>query len=81
MPEFMSSLPIMGVDGTTRKRPAASGAAHIKTGQLVDVRAIAGYVHADSGRRYVIVAIVNHANADSGQRAHDILLEWLRREG
>jgi D-alanyl-D-alanine carboxypeptidase/D-alanyl-D-alanine-endopeptidase (penicillin-binding protein 4) len=38
-------------------------------------------VHADSGRRYVIVAIVNHANADSGQRAHDILLEWLRREG
>ena len=81
MPEFMASLPIMGVDGTTRKRPAASGAAHIKTGQLVDVCAIAGYVHADSGRRYVIVAIVNHANAGSGQRAHDVLLEWLRREG
>ncbi|MEZ5488009.1 MAG: D-alanyl-D-alanine carboxypeptidase/D-alanyl-D-alanine-endopeptidase [Steroidobacteraceae bacterium] len=81
MPELMSSLPIMGVDGTTRTRRAASGAAHVKTGMLNDVRAIAGYLIADSGRRYVIVAIINHPSARGAQRAHDALLDWLRRNG
>jgi D-alanyl-D-alanine carboxypeptidase/D-alanyl-D-alanine-endopeptidase (penicillin-binding protein 4) len=81
MPEFLASLPIMGVDGTTRTRRAAIGAAHVKTGQLVDVRAIAGYVHADSGRRYAVVAVINHAAAPRAQRAHDLLLDWVKRAG
>jgi serine-type D-Ala-D-Ala carboxypeptidase/endopeptidase (penicillin-binding protein 4) len=81
MPEFVASLPIAGVDGTTRRRTAAAGAAHIKTGLLRDVRALAGYVHAASGRRYVVVAIVNHANAAGAERAHDALLDWLHRDG
>ncbi|MCC6173403.1 MAG: D-alanyl-D-alanine carboxypeptidase/D-alanyl-D-alanine-endopeptidase [Gammaproteobacteria bacterium] len=81
MPELMSSMPIVGVDGTTRTRRAAAGAAHLKTGMLNDVRAIAGYVIADSGRRYVIVAIINHPAARGAQRAHDALLEWLRHNG
>jgi D-alanyl-D-alanine carboxypeptidase/D-alanyl-D-alanine-endopeptidase (penicillin-binding protein 4) len=81
MPEFVASLPIMGVDGTTRARRAAVAASHIKTGQLADVRAIAGYVHADSGRRYAVVAIVNDAAAGRAQRAHDLLLDWVKREG
>jgi serine-type D-Ala-D-Ala carboxypeptidase/endopeptidase (penicillin-binding protein 4) len=81
MPEFVSSLPIVGVDGTARQRRAATGAAHVKTGLLRDVRAIAGYVHAASGQRYVIVAIVNHPNAAGSERAHDVLLDWLHRNG
>lgn len=81
MPEFIASLPIMGVDGTTRTRRAAVAASHIKTGQLVDVRAVAGYVHADSGRRYAVVAIVNDVGAGRAQRAHDLLLDWVKREG
>lgn len=81
MPEFMSSLPIVGVDGTTRNRRAASGRAHIKTGYLGDVRAIAGYVLAESGRRYVIVALINDPRARAGQRVHDTLLEWVHAEG
>jgi D-alanyl-D-alanine carboxypeptidase/D-alanyl-D-alanine-endopeptidase (penicillin-binding protein 4) len=81
MPELLSSLPLTGVDGTTRTRRAASGAAHIKTGMLADVRAIAGYVVADSGRRYVIVAIINHPAARGAQRAHDVLLDWLQENG
>jgi D-alanyl-D-alanine carboxypeptidase/D-alanyl-D-alanine-endopeptidase (penicillin-binding protein 4) len=81
MPELMSSLPIVGVDGTTKGRRAAAGAAHIKTGMLADVRSIAGYVVATSGRRYVIVAIINDPSARGAQRAHDALLDWLRQNG
>jgi serine-type D-Ala-D-Ala carboxypeptidase/endopeptidase (penicillin-binding protein 4) len=80
-PEFISSLPLTGVDGTARKRTAAAGNAHIKTGMLNGVRAIAGYVQAGSGRHYVIVAIINHANAGAAQAAHDALLDWVQREG
>ncbi len=80
-PEFISSLPLTGVDGTTRKRAAAAGNAHIKTGMLSGVRAIAGYVQAGSGRHYVIVAIINHPNAGAAQAAHDALLDWVQREG
>ncbi len=81
MPEFMASLPVPGVDGTARRRAGAVGAAHVKTGLLRDVRAVAGYVHAASGQRYVVVAIINHANAGVGERAHDVLLNWLQRSG
>jgi D-alanyl-D-alanine carboxypeptidase/D-alanyl-D-alanine-endopeptidase (penicillin-binding protein 4) len=81
MPELMASLPLVGVDGTMRSRNGAAGAAHVKTGLLADVRAIAGYVHAASGRRYAVVAIINHANARDGQPAHDALLQWLYLNG
>ena len=37
-----ASLPIVGVDGTMRKRLGAAGSAHIKTGLLVDARADRG---------------------------------------
>jgi D-alanyl-D-alanine carboxypeptidase/D-alanyl-D-alanine-endopeptidase (penicillin-binding protein 4) len=81
MPEFVSSLPLAGVDGTMRRRETAVGHAHIKTGLLADVRAIAGYVHARSGQRYVVVSIVNHPNAREAQPAHDALLDWVQRHG
>lgn len=81
MPEFMSSLPIVGVDGTMRRRQGAAGSAHIKTGLLADTRAIAGYVLAASGRRYAVVAFINHANAGAGQPALDALLNWIYVQG
>lgn len=81
MAELMASLPVVGVDGTATRRKGATGSAHVKTGRLNDVAAIAGYVLAESGRRYVVVAIVNHANAAGSQAAHDALLDWVRREG
>jgi len=81
MPELMSSLPIVGVDGTMRKRTGAAGSAHIKTGLLADTRAIAGYVLAASGRRYAIVAFINHPNAGATQGALDALLNWVYAEG
>jgi serine-type D-Ala-D-Ala carboxypeptidase/endopeptidase (penicillin-binding protein 4) len=81
MPEFMSSLPLAGIDGTMRTRSAAFGHAHIKTGLLNEVRAIAGYVLAESGRRYAVVFLINHPHAGAGQPAQDALLDWVRRNG
>ncbi|GAA6118848.1 D-alanyl-D-alanine carboxypeptidase/D-alanyl-D-alanine-endopeptidase [Acidovorax sp. FG27] len=77
MPELMASLPIVGVDGTLRRTQGrATGSAHLKTGTLRDVTAMAGYVHAASGRRYVLVALVNHANAPAARPAIEALVEW-----
>ena len=81
MPEFVSSLPIVGIDGTMRRRQGAAGSAHIKTGLLSDTRAIAGYVLAASGRRYAVVAFINHPNASAGQPALDALLNWVYVQG
>jgi D-alanyl-D-alanine carboxypeptidase/D-alanyl-D-alanine-endopeptidase (penicillin-binding protein 4) len=81
MPELMSSLPIAGVDGTLRRsKAAAQGSAHLKTGSLRDVTALAGYVHGTSGKRYVLVAIANHANANAVRPAFDALVDWTVRD-
>lgn len=80
MPELLSSMPAVGVDGTMR-RSRASGSAHIKTGSLRDVNAIAGYVHGHSGRRYVLVAFVNHPNAAAVRgAAFDSLIDWVAQD-
>ncbi len=80
---FMTSLPIVGVDGTMRERltyrPIA-GNARIKTGTLDKVRAIAGYVVAKNGRTYAVVSFINHPRAQDGQAAHDALLEWVYQQ-
>lgn len=84
MPEFMASLPIEGVDGTARHRlssTASAGRAHLKTGSLADVRAIAGYVLAASGRRYVLVFLINDPRAQAGEAAQDALVDWIVNHG
>jgi len=80
MPELIASLPLAAVDGTMKKRLSdadVAGQAHIKTGSLTGVRAIAGYVLDAQGRRLVVVSIVNHPNAGSAQAAQDALLAWI----
>jgi serine-type D-Ala-D-Ala carboxypeptidase/endopeptidase (penicillin-binding protein 4) len=57
------------------------GSAHLKTGSLQDVLAIAGYVHGDDGRRWVLVALVNHDRAGAARPALDALIDWTRSEG
>ena len=82
MPELMASLPIAGVDGTLRRvQGRAAGSAHLKTGTLRDVTAMAGYVLGASGRRYVLVAIVNHANAPAARPAIEALADWAAADG
>ena len=84
MPEFISSLPLAGNDGTMRRRVqdmGVAGHAHIKTGSLREVRTMAGYVLAASGKRYVVISFINHPNAASGRAAQDALLQWIHANG
>jgi len=76
MPELMSSLPNVGVDGTLKRSLARPYSAHLKTGSLKDVLALAGYVHAADGQRYCLVALVNHPNARAAKPALDALVDW-----
>ncbi len=80
MPEFISSLPVLGVDGTFRRRlrsESVAGQAHIKGGTLNDVRAVAGYVLDPQGRRWIVAFMIQHPNAGLAQSAQDALLRWL----
>ncbi|MDN7675165.1 D-alanyl-D-alanine carboxypeptidase/D-alanyl-D-alanine-endopeptidase [Burkholderia oklahomensis] len=77
---FVDSLPIAGVDGTMKNRLTSApvgGNAHIKTGTLRDVRAIAGYVASADGSSYVVVSFINDDRASAARAAHDALLEWV----
>lgn len=84
MPEFIASLPIAALDGTTRKKfnsNGAAGQAHLKTGSLEGVRGVAGYLLDRRGQRHVVVFMVNHPQAAQAQPAFDALLEWLWQGG
>lgn len=80
MAELMASLPVSGQDGTLRRWTSAPGRAHLKTGSLRDVAAVAGWVLSDSGRRYVLVAIIHHENAQAARPALDALLRWTQAD-
>jgi len=80
--ELESSMPILGIDGTMKKRfkdNEIAGYAHIKTGMLEGVKSIAGYVKTHSGQQWVVVFLVNHPNASLAQPAQDAMIEWLQK--
>ena len=86
MPEFVASMPIVGIDGTMKKRlngSEATGRAHIKTGTLDGVKTAAGYALDAQGRRYAVTFLINHPKAQAGGPAIDALLVWVaqRRAG
>jgi D-alanyl-D-alanine carboxypeptidase/D-alanyl-D-alanine-endopeptidase (penicillin-binding protein 4) len=78
--ELRASLPILGVDGSTRQRLTDSPAArhaHLKTGTLEGVKTLAGYVRSKRGREWIVAFFINHPAAKHGQDAQDALIEWL----
>jgi D-alanyl-D-alanine carboxypeptidase/D-alanyl-D-alanine-endopeptidase (penicillin-binding protein 4) len=81
---FVDSLPIAGIDGTLAHRMRhglAMGHAWLKTGSLLDARALAGYVKGRSGKVYAVAAMVNHPRAARATPALDALIEWLALHG
>lgn len=80
MAELMSSMSVNGVDGTAKKRLSkgeVSGRAHLKTGTLRGVSALAGYVLNKQNRRYVMVVLVNHPKTWGAKKIQDAMLEWV----
>ncbi len=82
MPEFASSLALSGHDGTLRARfndRELTGQAHLKTGSLDHVSAIAGYMQSKSGKRFAVVALLNHTDVHRGpgEELQTALLRYL----
>lgn len=80
--EFLLSLPVAGMDGTLQHRmqgTAAEGHAFLKTGTLLDTRALAGYVQAASGKMYAVALMVNHPDAARATPALDRVIEWIAK--
>ncbi|MEM7466440.1 MAG: D-alanyl-D-alanine carboxypeptidase/D-alanyl-D-alanine-endopeptidase [Pseudomonadota bacterium] len=82
MPEYVSSLSINGIDGTTRRRFVGRpemGRMHLKTGRLDGVAAIAGYVMAKSGKIYSVALLGNYPNIHRGAgiAIQNALLKWV----
>jgi D-alanyl-D-alanine carboxypeptidase/D-alanyl-D-alanine-endopeptidase (penicillin-binding protein 4) len=76
-------MPILGLDGTVEKRlngEEVKGRAHLKTGSIDAVSAIAGYILDHKNKRSVIVMFVNHAKSSMSKEAQDILINWLNNE-
>lgn len=82
MPEYLASMSLSGLDGTLSRRFRDSdlvGTAHLKTGSLDHVTAIAGYLQARSGRRFSVVALQNFEDIHRGpgEEVQEALLRWL----
>ena len=77
-PEFLTSIPIAGIDGTLKKRMKESVAErHVraKTGLLNGVSALAGYASDNKGKVYTFVFIHNGSRDES--RIRRLFDEWL----
>ncbi len=83
MPEFLSSMSLTGLDGTASRRfdeqDQLTGRAHVKTGSLDHVSALAGYLQAQSGDRYAFVTMQNYRDAHRGpgEEVQEALMRWL----
>ena len=78
--EFLSSLPVAGIDGTLKKRFRGSkirGRVAAKTGYLNGVRALSGYVFADNGDILVFSIISNGLGHKAKVFQNDLLLQLV----
>jgi D-alanyl-D-alanine carboxypeptidase/D-alanyl-D-alanine-endopeptidase (penicillin-binding protein 4) len=84
-PEFMASLSIAGLDGTTRGRfdqDSGNGVMHVKTGRMDHVSALAGYLHASDGGTYALAILMNATDAHRGlgQDFEEAVTQWLHTQ-
>jgi D-alanyl-D-alanine carboxypeptidase/D-alanyl-D-alanine-endopeptidase (penicillin-binding protein 4) len=78
-PEFISSLSLGGMDGTTRSRfDGQAGSLHVKTGRIDHVSALAGYMRGASGRRGVVAVLLNakDAHRGPGKELEEAVVTW-----
>ena len=83
-PEFLASLPVVGVDGFMRWRQPEGGVpiqARLKPGGLRNVASVAGTVTDAGGQPMIVVVILNHDNARAtvSRPIIDTVLAWVAR--
>lgn len=81
--ELIASLPLPAMDGTLRKRmrdTPVAGNAHLKTGTLSNVRALAGFSRDSAGNSWALVTILNHPNAGGKSAILDQIVQTLYRQ-
>ncbi len=79
MPEFIASLPNLGIDGTLKsrgKKLSVAKHAYLKTGSIQNVSAIAGYIFDKNNDVKVFVFIANDPKANESSKIQDELIEW-----
>jgi D-alanyl-D-alanine carboxypeptidase/D-alanyl-D-alanine-endopeptidase (penicillin-binding protein 4) len=61
------------------RRSELLGKAHLKTGSMDHVTAIAGYLQARSGRRFALVSMQNFEDIHRGpgEEVQEAVLRWL----
>jgi D-alanyl-D-alanine carboxypeptidase/D-alanyl-D-alanine-endopeptidase (penicillin-binding protein 4) len=83
-PEFLTSLPVVGVDGLMRWRQADGAVpiqARLKPGGLRNVVSVAGTVNDAGGQPMIVVVILNHDNARAAvsRPIIDAVLQWVSK--
>jgi D-alanyl-D-alanine carboxypeptidase/D-alanyl-D-alanine-endopeptidase (penicillin-binding protein 4) len=83
-PEFLTSLPVVGVDGLMRWRQADGAVpiqARLKPGGLRNVVSVAGTVNDAAGQPMIVVVILNHDNARAAvsRPIIDAVLQWVSK--
>ncbi len=81
-PEYLTSLPVSGADGTLRRRFKSTHARRLvraKTGRIAQVAALAGFARIGDGREAVFSILVNDYTCPQwkAERAVDALVEAL----
>ena len=81
--EFMTTLPLVNVDGTLRhsfEDPRLRARFHLKSGTLDGVKALAGYGLDAQDHWVVVVFLANGAGAEGTVAVQEALLRWVRTE-
>ncbi len=81
--EFMTTLPLVNVDGTLRhsfEDPQLRGRFHLKSGTLEGVKALAGYGLDAQDHWVVVVFLANGTGAGGTKAAQEALLRWVYHE-
>lgn len=76
--ELIGSLPILGTDGTLRKRLKKSleGEAHLKTGSLAGISTISGFLRDKSGNYLIITLFSEKQAVGRVKNLQDDLIKW-----
>ena len=79
--EMVSSLPVLGVDGTTKKRlrKSAKEGGHLKTGSLNGVTNIAGFVRGEDGEDIIFICFIEKQSSRRAKRFQDALMLLAHR--